>query len=415
MFGRRLVIAGVLVLMLSPTSAIAQESEQPWIAAIEAGSCNELGEIVAELTPPRNAAGPSVGGDAARPAAVSFTAVPLGIDAILASDHAITVRQSADSDTSPSACGEIGGAPNPQGALAIMLFPDGAEAAGVAYLSPGAANPRQTDISVFVGDIARDEPAPEPPTASDDALPEAQEVEATATAEPSSESEPTATSEPIDTASGDLADAIPLTDAFVLLGYYFVDTGDDLYLFGEMQNVSGQAAMAPTADFTFYDESGNVYGTEAVSPTSYWVPAGGRMPFQTLNVLGGALRPGDWADVQVTAGTPFWALEQVTLEGLEIQGGPLEGQVGDEVQGTLLNTSPVPLGPITITVAYYDAEDRFVASCSGDYLDISIPPERSVRFDVYTTGGCGFVSAAEGFPERGEPETYRLILGRLEF
>ena len=117
----------------------------------------------------------------------------------------------------------------------------------------------------------------------------------------------------VDTSSG-----IALTEVFVLLDYYFVDTESDVFLFGELQNVSDQAAMSPTVQFTYLDEVGNVYGIEEVPPLAFWVPAGERMPFQTsVAALGGALRPGDWDEVQVTAGTSHYEVDQVTIDGLE--------------------------------------------------------------------------------------------------
>jgi hypothetical protein len=204
------------------------------------------------------------------------------------------------------------------------------------------------------------------------------------------------------------SDPVPLNDAFELLYYYFAQDASTLYVFGEIRNVSDQPAVAPAVVFTFLDEAGNAYGDQIVWPVVGWVPGGDRVPFQQLNVLGSALLPGDWADVSVTAGEPYGILEDLDPSNIEIQGIPLEGPV-HPLHGTIQNNGPESIGPLTITIAYYDEEDRFVGSCTGKYLDLAIPPGRSIRLDI-PAGGCGFLSIAKQATNANGPFTYRLFI-----
>ena len=213
-----------------------------------------------------------------------------------------------------------------------------------------------------------------------------------------------------------LAEAIPLTDDFVLLDYYFVESDGDLYAFGEIQNIGVASALAPIVTFTFFDEDGASYGVEELTSEAYWIPAGGRASIQTTNVLGGALLPGDWASVEVGSDVnSFVDLAEVSLDGVEIRDAQVEGAVGELARGVLANESSQPVGPISIKVSYYDENGRFIGSCSGDYLDVTIPPGRAVRFSVDTSGSCGFVRVSTSLEGNGDPKTYRLVFTGLRF
>jgi len=202
--------------------------------------------------------------------------------------------------------------------------------------------------------------------------------------------------------------AVPLNDTFELLDYYFAEDQFYLYVFGEIRNFSDQPAAVPPVVFTFLDEAGNSYGEEVVWPDAGWVPAGGRVPFQQLNILGSNLRPGDWAEVSVTAGTPRLIPEGFNPSGIELQDIPLEGPVAP-LRGTIKNNYPDSIGPILVKIAYYDNKDRFVGSCDGKYLDLTIPPGRSVRLEM-SNGGCSFHDIAKAALGATGPFTYRLFV-----
>lgn len=207
------------------------------------------------------------------------------------------------------------------------------------------------------------------------------------------------------------ADPVPLNDDFELLYYYFAVRSSKVYVFGEMRNVGDEPAVAPRVIFTFLDEAGSPYGEEVIVPDLGRVPGAERVSFQALNVLDNALLPGEWAEVAVTAGEPVGSLADFEPLPLEIDGFQLEGPVAP-LQGTVRNTGPEPIGPVTIRIAFYDNEDRFVGFCSAAYLEVTIPPERSVRLEI-PDGGCGFFNAATEATNATGPFTYRLLTDPL--
>lgn len=146
--------AGVFAQDATPEAGVLPEglTDAPHPVHIHAGSCaeGELGDIVAPLTDITGAAGAIVGNQNATLAETSSTNVPLPLDAILAEDHAINARRSADEIGEYIACGEIGGAVNENGALVIGLREQNRSGySGVAYLSPGDDG-ASTDVSVFL-------------------------------------------------------------------------------------------------------------------------------------------------------------------------------------------------------------------------------------------------------------------------
>jgi hypothetical protein len=75
------------------------------------------------------------------------------LDAMLGADHAINVHLSAEQIDTYIACGEIGGALDPSGALVIGLREESDSGyTGIAYLSPGADGV-STDVSVFIAPV----------------------------------------------------------------------------------------------------------------------------------------------------------------------------------------------------------------------------------------------------------------------
>ena len=156
------------LLALSTASVLAQdaspvaEASTARPAHIHAGSCPEVGDVVApltDLTSPAGAATADIGTPAAAVAAAmgpapveySYTNVPLPLDAILAAEHAVNVHESAENIQNYIACGDIAGAVDANGTLAIGLREvNGSGFTGIAVLSPNPTDPATTDVSVFI-------------------------------------------------------------------------------------------------------------------------------------------------------------------------------------------------------------------------------------------------------------------------
>jgi hypothetical protein len=160
--GPRSVLGALLVLTLlasvsGPARRVTAASPEPgaplpqrWSAAIRAGDCQHLGNLITPLTDLTVPHGRLIGhGARTLPAASSFTRVPLPFDALLAIDDAIVVQ--AATPTRPViACGAIGGVIDRNGALTIGVrgFPPSGYA-GIADLS-STADLSGTDVAVFL-------------------------------------------------------------------------------------------------------------------------------------------------------------------------------------------------------------------------------------------------------------------------
>ncbi len=140
------LVVSITTTIVAPTRAIAQ---QTGIAAeIRQGNCDDIGDLVAPLIEARVPQGETHGNVVAIPAANSFTTVPISLDALTASDHAIVVPFPVGEEI--VACGEIGGSLTEAGALIVGLASRGdVGITGIAYLSPGT-DPAQTTISLFL-------------------------------------------------------------------------------------------------------------------------------------------------------------------------------------------------------------------------------------------------------------------------
>jgi uncharacterized cupredoxin-like copper-binding protein len=130
-------------------------------AHIHAGTCDTLDPN--PLFPLTNVTAP-LGVPSGSPNAVqvetSFTTVAVDMATLLASDNSINVHLSAEQADVYVACGEIGGtALDAAGSLAIGLREQNDSGlTGVAFLTPNAADPAQTDVSVFLAaDLAEGE------------------------------------------------------------------------------------------------------------------------------------------------------------------------------------------------------------------------------------------------------------------
>lgn len=132
--------------MIVPMPSFAQEGAE-YSAMIHVGRCANLGAVAAELADAIFPSGSQVGADDGQNAATSFVTVPVSLDALVTSGHAINVTSGDET----VACGEIGGAFNDVGALVIVLKAEaGSDTVGIAYLGPNAVNLLQTDVSLFV-------------------------------------------------------------------------------------------------------------------------------------------------------------------------------------------------------------------------------------------------------------------------
>jgi hypothetical protein len=148
MFGllRSMLLVSMLFAVV-PYSASSQE-DAVFLADIRAGTCDDLPEaITAELTPAPLPTGPELGDTDENPVATSFASVPVSLTALTDSSHVVIIT----SGDEVVACGAIGGRLNDAGALVIAIAEQGnSGTSGIAYVVSNAADPGQTDISLFV-------------------------------------------------------------------------------------------------------------------------------------------------------------------------------------------------------------------------------------------------------------------------
>ena len=171
----------------------------PRPVTLHAGSCDNLGEPVADLLEATYPVGEFTGQPSAVVAETSFTRVPRLIGELMAAPHAINVAQSFDAPDVSIACGDIGGIVDEIGGYVIALPQrNGSGLIGVAYLA-GEDDLGRTNISVFLV------PAPSAPSAMETpSEPEALPAAATPAA-----GTPAATPAVIEISS-ELADATPV-------------------------------------------------------------------------------------------------------------------------------------------------------------------------------------------------------------
>lgn len=124
-----------LVAIGSPV-AIAQVAS-PLVGAINAGTCDALGERVHELQPVDvgdAVVGERVGSELALAMTYSITDLDVALDDLLAAPHAVVVPANPDDPASFVACGEIGGYVDDDGLIVGLQGPDGTGLAGMAFL-----------------------------------------------------------------------------------------------------------------------------------------------------------------------------------------------------------------------------------------------------------------------------------------
>jgi hypothetical protein len=131
-----LVILSFAVIAATTPSTLAQTSSVDRPAELRGGTCGSLGEVVVPLANLVIASGDPQGQTGATPVEQSGTVVQFAIADFLASNHVVVVRESPAVST-VVACGDVGGALNPDGTLAVgMLGMNGSGLSGVAYFTP---------------------------------------------------------------------------------------------------------------------------------------------------------------------------------------------------------------------------------------------------------------------------------------
>lgn len=157
--------AGTVRPVQAQATDIASVAQGPGLsAALHEGDCTATGALAAPFANAILPPGSPVGNLDAVPAANSFTTVPLPLEAILGTDHAIVVAGPANGGV--LACGEVGGSLAEDGSLAIGLTSEQSSGVdGIAFLSPGGDG-ASTGVSLFLavpGGLAQT-PAPNEPT-----------------------------------------------------------------------------------------------------------------------------------------------------------------------------------------------------------------------------------------------------------
>jgi uncharacterized cupredoxin-like copper-binding protein len=148
------IVSGPAAWAQQNATPTAQEAVVPRPVHIHSGDCQNLGEVVQPLNNLTAPTGQRVGqARRAAQAESSFTTVPMTMDAILGSDHAINVHLSTEQIGTYIACGEIGGVIGPDGSLVIGLRElNNSGYTGIAYLAP-AADGASTGVSVFIAPV----------------------------------------------------------------------------------------------------------------------------------------------------------------------------------------------------------------------------------------------------------------------
>ena len=118
------------------TPALAETSAVNRPAEVRLGTCADLGDVVAPLANLVFTMGDPQGQLEATPVEQSGTVVQFTIADFLAANHAVVVQESPQV-THLVACGEVGGALNPDGTLAVgMRGMNGSGLSGIAYFTP---------------------------------------------------------------------------------------------------------------------------------------------------------------------------------------------------------------------------------------------------------------------------------------
>jgi hypothetical protein len=128
-------------------------------AELRTGTCIDLGELVASLSHLMVSPGDLQGQSSATPVEQSGTVVPYTVPVLLDANHVVVVQKSPLEPTIV-ACGEVGGALNPDGTLAIgMLSANDSGLSGIAYFTPNPGFDNTLITILLVSDVGA---APQP-------------------------------------------------------------------------------------------------------------------------------------------------------------------------------------------------------------------------------------------------------------
>ena len=131
-----LIFCGLAAVAAAAPATLAQPAAVDRPAEVRGGTCDSLGEVMTTLAHLVITVGDPQGQLAATPVEQSGTVVPFAVADFLASDHAVVVQRSPQ-ESALVACGEVGGALNPDGTLAVgMRAMNGSGLSGVAYFTP---------------------------------------------------------------------------------------------------------------------------------------------------------------------------------------------------------------------------------------------------------------------------------------
>jgi hypothetical protein len=123
---------------------------------IVTGTCDEPGDLVADLGLILPGQGATVGVSNAEPTSQAYSSAAVPFDTLTAAPHSILVRSEGGDIV---ACGEVGGSLTDTGSLVIALEGE-SSSHGVAVVAPGLDAPDTTGVSLFMVDFSGESTLP---------------------------------------------------------------------------------------------------------------------------------------------------------------------------------------------------------------------------------------------------------------
>jgi Domain of unknown function (DUF4397) len=123
---------------------------------IVTGTCDEPGDLVADLGLILPGQGATVGVSNAEPTSQAYASAAVPFDTLTAAPHSILVRSEGGDIV---ACGEVGGSLTDTGSLVIALEGE-SSSHGVAVVAPGLDAPDTTGVSLFMVDFSGESTLP---------------------------------------------------------------------------------------------------------------------------------------------------------------------------------------------------------------------------------------------------------------
>lgn len=123
------------------------------LASVSSGTCGDIGAPAADPIAVYAPQGDPIGLPTALIAETGGGVIPVALDDLFASPHAILIVTPGDGQGTDVACGDLGSVADDDGVAVIGLAPVGGSGlAGIAYLSTDPANPAQTLVSIFLSE-----------------------------------------------------------------------------------------------------------------------------------------------------------------------------------------------------------------------------------------------------------------------